>query len=98
MHVNCRTACYIVSRTFVKLPWVVPRYEEATITHIGSVTPGKRNTKAFKLVQFQTFQLKSPGKMWIPNQQEKRLYLTLGDVFFNEQYIHRIYYTPSVKG
>ena len=26
--------------------------EESTVTHRGSVTPGKRNTKAFILVQF----------------------------------------------
>ena len=28
-----------------------------------------------------------PGQMGIPNQQEKRLQLTLGDVFFNNNYI-----------
>ena len=47
-HVNCRTAYYVVSHTFVN--------EETTVTHRESFTPGKRNMKAFKLVQFQTLQ------------------------------------------
>ena len=51
---------------FVKLPWM-PRYEEATVTHRGSVTPGKHNMKVFKLVH--AVPDVPPGNPVFPNQQ-----------------------------
>ena len=44
--------CMRASRGFVNLSWIATGEEGFTVTHRGSVTPGKRNIKTFKLVQF----------------------------------------------
>ena len=51
--------CTSASCSLVKLPWMIDGAaclatgeEGSTVTHRGSVVPGKRNTKAFILVQF----------------------------------------------
>ena len=44
--------CTRASCAFVNLSWIATREEGFTVTHGGGVTPGKRNTKTFTLVQF----------------------------------------------
>ena len=50
--VSLRMLYVCESHGFVNLSWIATGEEGFTATHRGSVTPGKRNTKTFKLVQF----------------------------------------------